>query len=80
VGDGDLARMDIGVNGERHKVVEAVHSAAQEIEAQEMGRGRRKRKKKRRREGGGVEGKRKEVRVFLFLFLSVFTVRHLGCC
>jgi hypothetical protein len=75
--------MDIGVDGERHKVAEAVHSAAQEIKAQETGRGRRKRKKKKkkkkkRREGGGVEGKRKEVRVFIFLFLSVFTVRHLG--
>jgi len=43
VGDGDLARVDIGVDGERHKVAEAVHSAAQEIEARaEVGHGGRR--------------------------------------
>jgi hypothetical protein len=73
--------MDIGVDGERHKVAEAVHSAAQEIKAQETGRGRRRRRRRRRGgKGAALKEKEKKLGFFFFFFLSVFTIRHLGSC
>jgi hypothetical protein len=60
--------VDIGVDGERHKVVEAVHNVAQEIEAQEAGIGRRKWKKKNKRRGAALKDKEKKLG-FFFVFL-----------